>query len=698
MLMKELPSLISSGAMDSSIINVDTSGAVDFSGLDSVMAAKKHSQAHFSSGDGTDVSITFGNHNNVGISKGIDPTLLLYLIPFTLILLFSIPFKRYFNKKRKNEVIPEKLNAFVKKYLIVSPRIQVSFVFMVFLIGIIKNIIVVLNVPADQPAEAGLYYNLLTISVISSVLICLFVYFWHRHRVRYLYIEHVYTNEEARVKLSKKTEPRLRYQLYFIHGITTLLPISVIIFYLFLSLSTPVEIGLEKLNPDHIKILIGNYADLIPPSLLQDDSLLFLKDTFYINSFDAFLAAVGILSSFLVSLIYVFFMTRWFTIQITKPISALLQKMEAASDNKEYSHAFIRTGDEFGKLTAGFNNMSDKIKAYIGEIEEMNRDLEKKVVERTLEIQNQKNEIEAQRDEIEAQRDEITAQRDTVTHQKEQIEIIHEEQTSSIRYAKRIQQAMLPSMDILSGAGLDHFIFFLPRDIVSGDFYWSGKVENTMIVSVADCTGHGVPGAFMSMLGMTYLKEIVLKEKIIRPDLILNHLRNEIVRSLKQEAGADQRDGMDIALCTINLDTLEMQFAGANNPLYIVKSAIGHWPLAVGQGTTEANSQQPTANSQLIELKGDKMPIGIHERMDAFTLHTHTLQKGDCIYLFSDGMADQFGGPAGKKFKYKTLKELLTSISHQPMQEQIENLTRTFNEWKGAHSQIDDVTLIGIKL
>jgi serine phosphatase RsbU (regulator of sigma subunit) len=306
-------------------------------------------------------------------------------------------------------------------------------------------------------------------------------------------------------------------------------------------------------------------------------------------------------------------------------------------------------------------------------------------------------EILAQRDEIEAQRDEIQAQRDTVVKQKDHIEIIHEEQTSSIRYAQRIQNAMLPSLDMLKEKGLESFLIFHPRNIVSGDFYWVAYQENTLVIAVADCTGHGVPGAFMSMLGIAFLKEIVMKEYITQPDIVLKRLRREVVRSLKQEGG-NQRDGMDIALCTLNLDTLEMQFAGANNPLYIVKSAIGHWPLAVGQGTTEANSQQPTANGQLIELKGDKMPIGIHERMDNFTLHTHTLQKGDCIYLFSDGMADQFGGPAGKKFKYKQLKESLTANGQQPMASQKESIDKLFSEWKGHLEQVDDVTILGIKI
>ena len=688
LMMKSLPSLIHSGAVDSNLVHIDTTGNVNFNEMDSVINKRSGFKKSYKASDGSDVSISFGEQQNMNIKTDFSYVLLLYLIPIVVLLIFNVPFKNYFNRKRKNKSINEKLILYVKKYLLYSPSVNAGLLFLIFLIGIIKNIITVIKIPEGQSAESGLYTNLLIISVISSALITLFAYFWFRHRVRYKYIELVYSNKEIKERLEKTFEPKVKSQLLLIQGVTTLLPLSVIVFYILLSLSTPGDIGLDKLNSDHYRILIGKYTELIPQSMLQDDSFEFLADSFYINSFDAFLASVGILSSFIVAFIYVLFMTGWLTIQITKPMKALLQRMEEASENKQYEHALIRTNDEFGKLTSGYNLMSDKIKAYIGEIEEMNRNLEKKVVERTIEISNQKNEIEAQRDEIEAQRDEIQAQRDLVLNQKDQIEIIHEEQTSSIRYAQRIQQAMLPSLDIIKSAGLEHFIVYQPRDIVSGDFFWVGKENNSIIIAVADCTGHGVPGAFMSMLGIAYLKEIVSKDGITQPDIILDNLRREIIRSLKQEGG-NQRDGMDIALCTINLDTLELQFAGANNPLYIV---TGCWSLVAG------NQEPETRNQKLIELKGDNMPIGIHERMDPFTLQTHKLQKGDCIYLFSDGIADQFGGTGGKKFKYKQLKELIIANSQKPMAEQKEIIENAFANWKGALEQVDDVTLMAIKL
>ncbi|PKP18015.1 MAG: hypothetical protein CVU05_14460 [Bacteroidetes bacterium HGW-Bacteroidetes-21] len=311
--------------------------------------------------------------------------------------------------------------------------------------------------------------------------------------------------------------------------------------------------------------------------------------------------------------------------------------------------------------------------------------------------------------EIKAQRDEIEAQRDIVTVQKNHIENIHEDQLSSIRYAKRIQEAMLPSLDFLQGEDIEHFIFFRPLDIVSGDFYWAAKQQNQLIIAVADCTGHGVPGAFMSMLGIAFLKEIVMKEYITQPDIILKKLRKEIIRSLKQNEDHNQKDGMDIALCSINLDTKELQFAGANNPLYIIRNAaFGHLPLA----TSLPAGRQLMANSELIEVKGDlspgtstlvevkgdKMPIAIHERMDAFTLHTIQMEKGDSFYLFSDGFADQFGGPNNKKFKYKPLKEVLLNNSQLPLDEQNTIVEKTLSDWIGMNKQIDDITILGIKL
>jgi len=356
-------------------------------------------------------------------------------------------------------------------------------------------------------------------------------------------------------------------------------------------------------------------------------------------------------------------------------------------------------------------------------LEKEKRLLEQKVIIRTKQLQEaneelsqtneeiaaQRDEIEAQRDmlsernnlllqakeEIEAQRDEIIEHRNKLSGQKEQLEYIHSELTSSIRYALRIQQAMLPNLDFLNDSGIEHFVFYKPRDIVSGDFYWAGRQDNQLIVAIADCTGHGVPGAFMSMLGIAFLKEIVMKEYITQPNIVLRKLRKEIIRSLKQNEDSSQKDGMDIALCTINLDTLELQFSGANNPLYIVTACSS---LVTG----EANQQPATSNQKLIELKGDSMPIGIHQRMDAFTLQSCQLNKGDCIYMLSDGFADQFGGEKGKKLMKKHLKQLMIEASNKKINEQYIIFEETYNKWTNyngiEYEQIDDVTLLGMRV
>jgi serine phosphatase RsbU (regulator of sigma subunit)/tetratricopeptide (TPR) repeat protein len=294
-----------------------------------------------------------------------------------------------------------------------------------------------------------------------------------------------------------------------------------------------------------------------------------------------------------------------------------------------------------------------------------------------------------QNEEINAQKQEIESQRDLLFEQKEKIELIHLELTDSIRYAQRIQDAVLSSVKALTDTFPKTFIIYKPLEMVSGDFYWSVRSGNSLVFCVADCTGHGVPGAFMSMLGISFLNEIVLTEKITQPDQILNYLRDSIIRALGQKETADRygltriRDGMDISLCAINLETLELQFAGANNPLYIIKPANSQWPMA---------------NSQLIELKGDKMPIGYYERMEPFTCKNYQLVPGDTLYLFSDGYVDQFGGKQGKKFKNQSLKSLLLSLNNLPLNEQRAVIEKTHQEWKGEMNQIDDISMLGVKI
>jgi len=312
---------------------------------------------------------------------------------------------------------------------------------------------------------------------------------------------------------------------------------------------------------------------------------------------------------------------------------------------------------------------------------EANRVLKQKnieIMEQNEEIRQQKEEITAQRDEIETQKDEIVIQRNTAISQRDEITLQKKEIMDSILYARRIQTAVLPPSKFISQILPDHFfIYNKPRDIVSGDYYWMAQKDNKTIIAAADCTGHGVPGAFMSLLGVSFLKEIINKIDEIKANIILDMLRESVINALNQAGGENEgqtKDGMDMALCVLNFNISELQFAGANNPLYLIR------------------------NGELIETKADKMPIGVYDLKQPFSNNLIKLEKNDSFYLFSDGYADQFGGPKGKKFMYKKLKELLISIQDKTMKEQHTILDKTIEEWRGYLFQVDDQLIIGVKI
>jgi serine phosphatase RsbU (regulator of sigma subunit) len=262
---------------------------------------------------------------------------------------------------------------------------------------------------------------------------------------------------------------------------------------------------------------------------------------------------------------------------------------------------------------------------------------------------------------------------------KEAFNIIEEKNndiTASINYARRIQQAMLPQTSEIRGLKNNIFILYRPKDIISGDFYWFSQVGKKLIVTAGDCTGHGVPGALMSMLGMSFLEEIVNNREITVSGQILNELRKEVQRALHQKGNRDEaKDGMDISLCVIDRSKNTIQYSGAYNNLYLIR------------------------NGELTEYHADRMPIGIYDLSDTdFTTHEFPCISGDIIYMFSDGYADQFGGPNQKKFKYSTLKTLLTEIHNLPLSRQKQILEKQFIDWKGDLDQIDDVIIIGLRV
>ncbi|MBL4754189.1 MAG: tetratricopeptide repeat protein [Flavobacteriales bacterium] len=277
----------------------------------------------------------------------------------------------------------------------------------------------------------------------------------------------------------------------------------------------------------------------------------------------------------------------------------------------------------------------------------------------------------------------IERQRDEIKEQKKEV-------TDSINYAKNIQQAILPHDNEIQQALLEHFILFLPKDIVSGDFYWFAKRGDKAFIAACDCTGHGVPGAFVSMIGNNFLNQIIIEKKISDPGEVLSRLNNSIKDVFTKQGAQEAQDGMDMTLCVIDLNTRKMEFAGAYNPIFIVRKGIASSELLKG-GLAKAFKED------MAIIGGDRMSIGGSTEMNyAFTTHSLDLSKGDRIYLFSDGYPDQFGGVKGKKFMIKRMKELLVSFQGKGMVDQKEIMVRTMEEWRGATEQVDDILVIGV--
>jgi serine phosphatase RsbU (regulator of sigma subunit) len=272
----------------------------------------------------------------------------------------------------------------------------------------------------------------------------------------------------------------------------------------------------------------------------------------------------------------------------------------------------------------------------------------------------------------------ITAQKELVEKQKQLVEEKQKEISDSINYAERIQRSFMATTDLLTSNLPDHFVFFQPKDVVSGDFYWAANLPNgSFLLATADSTGHGVPGAIMSILNISCLENAVEEKQLIEPAEILNHTRTKIIERLKKDGSAEGgKDGMDCSLIRFDLTKNQLVYAAANNPIWIVR-----------QG------------NELIELVADRKPVGKGDKdQESFTQHTIQLQKNDLIYAITDGLPDQFGGPRGKKFLYKQLKEILLSIANQPLEQQKIRLKETFLTWKGDLEQVDDICIIGVRI
>ncbi len=316
-------------------------------------------------------------------------------------------------------------------------------------------------------------------------------------------------------------------------------------------------------------------------------------------------------------------------------------------------------------LARDFSRLNKRLKEQLKE----NTDLSEKTIRQEKEkkqiLENQKTELEIK----------VAERTREVIQQKNVIEIKNKEITDSLNYAKRIQSAILPDVTLIHKTLQQSFILYLPKDIVSGDFYAFAHKENKVLIAAADCTGHGVAGAFMSMIGSSLLNQIINEKNITEPAPILDQLNAGIIHALKQKEN-ESSDGMDISICTFDFNKNELLFAGANRPLWMIR------------------------NNELRFYKPNKFPIGglQVESDEKFSQHVIALQKNDTIYIFSDGYADQFGGEKGKKLMTRRFRETLLSIQKQTMEEQEIYLKEYFQSWKGNNEQVDDVLVIGIRV
>jgi len=355
----------------------------------------------------------------------------------------------------------------------------------------------------------------------------------------------------------------------------------------------------------------------------------------------------NIVTVFFILIVLIVIASYFFARKITKPIKKLTGYARTLARGDLDVDINIERSDEIGILALSFKSMQGSIKKLIGELKDINHNLEEKVKNRTKALQ----------------------------HQKELMEEKNKEIVDSINYAQRLQNAILPDMEKVKEGLPDSFILFKPKDIVSGDFYWMANKGGKVLIAAVDCTGHGVPGAMVSVIGSNGLYRCIKEFNLIQPAEILDKLTDLVIETF-DSGGHEVKDGMDIALCLIDTEKNVVEYAGANNPLWYCKK---------GEEVVQ-------------EIKADKQPIGNFDYRKPFTNHVLQLDKGDSIYFFTDGFADQFGGEKGKKFKYKPFRNLLLSNMDKPMEVQKDIIDRQFEGWMGEYEQVDDVCVIGVKL
>lgn len=612
-------------------------------------------------------------------------------IAFILGLFFNLPFKRYLKRKRRLKEIKERHAKFCKRVILKTPLINTLILFLPHLVSHVYGLSVVFSSNTfTNEVQSNIFQNFLYVSVLAAFLTLLFAFFWLKNRVHLRYLEFFFSEEDLRKRIFRSRSGKIRKQLWFASVITTFFPLAIVVLYFILSLTSVRDLQLGELSIEQKEVLLGTWHDSV--AAVWDDSYRGnYENLFYVNAVDSIIMFIGIGTGIFISIFYLFLIVKWTTRSIVYPVTELLGNMKKIRKDGVTDYTIVRTNDEVGELAEGFNVMIHKIKNYIASISEMNKDLEKKVIQRTREIADQKEEIEAQKEEIESQLEMVTSQKDTIEGQQYQI-------LDSIHYAKRIQTAILPPKEVLSKVLSDHFVLYKPRDIVSGDFFWVASSNSKIYIAVADCTGHGVPGAFLSILGISFLNEIINKEDIQNTSSILGQLRKSLISSLHQKGDeGEAQDGMEVALCMLDFEKQVIQYSGANRPLYLLRKA----------GNKQKNEKNAKAKTRIINqadlqlsiYKPDAMPIGIYdEHKKPFEHNDIPILPGDSIYLFTDGYVDQMGGPDRKTFRVKYFRELLFEIQEKGMKEQEKILEQKINEWRGDFDQTDDILVLGMKI
>ena len=341
--------------------------------------------------------------------------------------------------------------------------------------------------------------------------------------------------------------------------------------------------------------------------------------------------------------------------EIGEMVSAMNSLVKGLKETTQFAHEVGQSNFNYAYQPLSDEDMlGQALLKMKDELAETERILEQKVKERTEEVVKQKDEIDSQRAKLEE---------------------LYTDVTASIRYAKRLQDSILPPESAIKKYFPSSFVLFKPKDIVSGDFYWIGKIKNELMFAAVDCTGHGVPGAFMSLVGANGLNSAAKDHKLSDPGLILDDLNKYSSEALNKNNDDSVRDGMDITLCSLNKKQMKLKFAGAYNPLYLIR------------------------DSELQIIKTDKFAIGSFKPGEKnFETIEIDVKKGDKIYIFSDGYADQFGGPRGKKFMYRQFKETLISTIHESMENQKQLLDKRIESWRGSLEQVDDIVIFGVEV